>query len=108
MSTFDSQRAEAFVGRILQTLNNGALCLMISIGHRTGLFDAMRGAPASTSAEIATRAGLNERYVREWLGAMTTGGVVDVDESDDGVDLHAPLYTRSTCDAPGTRCSGAP
>lgn len=98
MSTFDSQRAEVFAGRILQTLNNGALCLMISIGHRTGLFDAMRGAPASTSAEIATRAGLNERYVREWLGAMTTGGVVDVDETSTRFrlpDEHAAFLTRA-------------
>ena len=52
---------------------------MISVGHRTGLFDTMRDAPPLTSGELAARAGLNERYVREWLGAMVTGRVVDVD-----------------------------
>lgn len=60
--------------------------MMISIGHRTGLFDAMTrgacpetGAPASwTSAELAKAAGLSERYVREWLGAMVTGRVVSL------------------------------
>ena len=57
-------------------LNDGALCLMASIGHRTGLFDAMRDQPPQTSDEIASRAGLNERYVREWLGAMVTSGVI--------------------------------
>src|SRR5262249_51838265 len=35
--------------------------------------------PPATSEQIALAAGLNERYVREWLGAMVTGGVVDVD-----------------------------
>jgi len=52
---------------------------MMSIGHRTGLFDALRTLPPATSAEIAKQAGLNERYVREWLGAMVTAGVVEVD-----------------------------
>jgi 2-polyprenyl-3-methyl-5-hydroxy-6-metoxy-1,4-benzoquinol methylase len=52
---------------------------MASVGHRTGLFDAMKDQPAATSGEIAAWAGLNERYVREWLGAMVTGGVVEVD-----------------------------
>ncbi len=98
MSEFDPKRAEAFAGRLLQTLNDGALCLMISIGHRIGLFDSMRGQPASTSKEIAERAGLNERYVREWLGAMTTGGVVEVDEASTRFrlpDEHAAFVARA-------------
>jgi hypothetical protein len=65
---FDPAKAEAFAGQILTTLNHGAVCLMLSVGHRTGLFDIMRDAPPATSDEIAQRAGLKERYVREWLG----------------------------------------
>ena len=80
-ATFDPAKASAFAERLLTTLNDGALCLMISVGHRTGLLDAMRDLEPSTSAEIATKAGLNERYVREWLGAMVTGRIVDVDAS---------------------------
>jgi len=76
---FDSAKAEAFAGRIVTALNDGALCLMMSIGHRTGLFDALREAPPATSEEIATRAKLQERHVREWLGAMVCAGVVEVD-----------------------------
>jgi 2-polyprenyl-3-methyl-5-hydroxy-6-metoxy-1,4-benzoquinol methylase len=79
---FDSTKAEAFSGELLTALNYGALCLMISVGHRAGIFDAMRGLPPSTSEEIATTAGLNERYVREWLGAMATAGVVHLDPSN--------------------------
>jgi len=96
-SSFDGQKAEAFAGRLLTALNDGALCLMASIGHRTGLFDAMRDQPPHTSSEIASRAGLNERYVREWLGAMVTSGVVNVDAQGTRYHLppeHAAYLTR--------------
>jgi 2-polyprenyl-3-methyl-5-hydroxy-6-metoxy-1,4-benzoquinol methylase len=76
---FDPAKAEAFAGRIVTALNDGALCLMMSIGHRTGLFDVLREAPPATSEEIAERAKLQERYVREWLGALVCAGVVEVD-----------------------------
>ena len=97
-AAFESVKAEAFADRFLAALNSGALCLMASIGHRTGLFDAMSGLPPSTSAEIASRAGLNERYVREWLGAMVTAGVVEVDQASTRYVLpaeHAACLTRA-------------
>ena len=97
-TSFDAERAAAFSGRLLDVINHGSLSLMISIGHRTGLFDVMRGLPPSTSAEIASAAGLQERYVREWLGAMVTGGVVDVDETSTRYGLpaeHAAALTRA-------------
>ncbi|MCH7517593.1 MAG: class I SAM-dependent methyltransferase [Candidatus Dadabacteria bacterium] len=73
----DEVKSEQFAERMMTILNHGALNLMISIGYRTGLFDVMSELPASTSEEIAKAAGLNERYVREWLGAMVTGGIID-------------------------------
>jgi ubiquinone/menaquinone biosynthesis C-methylase UbiE len=95
---FDQAKAEAFAGKVLTALNHGALCLMVSIGHRTGLFDSMSQSPPSRSDEIATRAGLHERYVREWLGAMVTGGVVDFDPASNSYSLpaeHAAFLTRA-------------
>ena len=77
-SRFDQAKAEAFGDRFLTVLNNGALCLMISVGHQIGLFDVMSRMPPATSEDIASQSGLNERYVREWLGAMVTAGVVEV------------------------------
>jgi 2-polyprenyl-3-methyl-5-hydroxy-6-metoxy-1,4-benzoquinol methylase len=97
-SPFDPKRAEAFAGRLLSALNDGAFCLMASIGHRTGLFDAMRDQAPLTSPEIASRAGLHERYVREWLGAMVTSGVVSVDPQSVRYHLppeHAAYLTRA-------------
>jgi hypothetical protein len=96
--SFDAARAEAFAGSLLNTLNGASLSLMISIGHRTGLFDTMSGLPPVTSAELADRAGLNERYVREWLGAMVTGRVVEVDAATGRYSLpgeHAAFLTRA-------------
>jgi ubiquinone/menaquinone biosynthesis C-methylase UbiE len=96
--TLDSAKAEAFAGRLMTALNNGALCLMTSIGHRSGLFDVMREMAAATSEEIATKAGLNERYVREWLGAMVTAGVVEMDSEKNHYSLppeHAAFLTRA-------------
>jgi SAM-dependent methyltransferase len=74
---FDEQRANHFADRVRTILNGGALALMISIGHRTGLFDVLRRLQATDSATIAARAGLDERYVREWLSAMVSGGLVE-------------------------------
>ena len=93
----DRKRQEAFGDRMLEILNAGAVGVMISIGHRTGLFDTMRGLAPSTSQEISDAAGLNERYVREWLGAMLTGGVVECDEEGERFWLppeHAAWLTR--------------
>lgn len=86
----------AFSGRLLSTANEAAMALMLSIGHRTRLFEAMKAGPA-TSADLARRGNLAERYVREWLGAMVTGRVVDLDAAT-GLyslpDAHAAFLGR--------------
>jgi hypothetical protein len=97
-AVFDPAKADAFGSRFLSALNHGALCLMVSVGHRTGLFDVMSQSPPAASEEIAAWAGLNERYVREWLGAMATGGVVEVDPATALFSLppeHAAFLTRA-------------
>ncbi|GAB1515293.1 class I SAM-dependent methyltransferase [Actinophytocola sp. KF-1] len=92
----DQARREAFGRHVVGTLTGGAMTMLMSLGHRTGLFQAAAAGPA-TSAELAARAGLHERYVREWLGAMVTGGFFT---HDDGVYTlpaeHAALLTGDT------------
>ncbi len=93
----DAQKSEAFAGRLLGMLNEGSLAVMISVGHRTGLFDTMSKLTASTSEQIAESAGLNERYVREWLGALTTGRIVEYDPITKTYSLppeHSAYLTR--------------
>ncbi|HEY9403080.1 MAG TPA: class I SAM-dependent methyltransferase [Pyrinomonadaceae bacterium] len=91
-------RAELFAEKMLGAFNAASVALMTSIGHRTGLFDVMATLPPSTPAGIAGAAGLNERYVREWLGAMTTGLVIEYDADADTYSLpteHAAFLTRA-------------
>jgi len=95
---FDEAKAEAFTEKLLGMLNGGALALMTSLGHRAGLFDAMSGLPPASSQRIAAAAGLDERYVREWLGAMVTGGIVDYEPREGHYQLppeHAASLTRA-------------
>lgn len=73
------ETAEEFSERMVEAIDSASLAILLSVGHQTGLLDTMAGLPPSTSTEIADAAGLNERYVREWLGGMTTGHVVDYD-----------------------------
>jgi ubiquinone/menaquinone biosynthesis C-methylase UbiE len=97
-TTFDAERAEAFAGRMLEMLNGGALMVMTSVGHRTGLFDVLGELDGATSHELAEAASLDERYVREWLGAMTAGHIVELDPESGRYSLppeHAAWLTRA-------------
>jgi SAM-dependent methyltransferase len=73
---FENDVAEAFLERTCEIINSGAQSVMISIGHRAGLFDVMAKLDPETSNEIAATAGLSERYVREWLAVMVTAGII--------------------------------
>ncbi|WP_170765843.1 class I SAM-dependent methyltransferase [Ruegeria lacuscaerulensis] len=96
--TFDEAKAERFGEKMVGTLNGAALALMTSIGHRTDLFDVFAGMPNVTSATLADKAGLSERYVREWLAVMVTSGVVEYDPETETYTFppeHAALLTRA-------------
>lgn len=85
--TPDADRVAAFEARLLKALNDGGMLAMLSLGHRTGLLQAMAGAAPASAAAIAQRAGLHPRYVREWLGAMVTADVVIMDPDADTYHL---------------------
>lgn len=94
----DQAKAEAFAGQVLGILNGAAIAQMMSLGHHTGLYDAMAGLSPSTSEQIAEAAGLNERYVREWLGTMVTGRIVEYEPAGRTYRLppeHAGMLTRA-------------
>jgi ubiquinone/menaquinone biosynthesis C-methylase UbiE len=96
--TFDEAKAGAFAEKMMTNFNGAAVSLMVSIGHQTGLFDSLADGVSGTSQEIAEKTGLNERYVREWLGAMTAGGLVELDHSAGTYRLppeHAAFVTRA-------------
>ena len=70
---------EDFAARMVSAIDGASLALLMSIGHQTSLWDVMSGAPPATSAQIAASVGLNERYVREWLGGVVAAEVVEYD-----------------------------
>lgn len=97
-TALDEPTLQAFEGRLVGALNDAAMMLMVSVGHRTGLFDRLAGRDGVTSIELARAAGLHERYVREWLGAMVASGIVEIRPDRDSYRLpaeHAALLTRS-------------
>jgi SAM-dependent methyltransferase len=97
----DHSEIEQFAGRMIGVVNDGMLCVLASIGHQTGLFDTLAELPACSSEQIADAAGLDERYVREWLGGMTVGRIVD---HDPATDTYALPPERAAC---LTRAAGA-
>src|SRR5687768_7969992 len=94
----DPGKVEEFAGQMVGLLNSSMLGLMTSVSHRTGLFDTMATLAPSTSAQVAEAAGLDERYVREWLNAMTVGRFVEYDPDSQTYALppeHAASLTRA-------------
>jgi SAM-dependent methyltransferase len=95
--SFDQAQAEAFLGRVAGIIDAAAVANMIAVGHRLQLFDTMSAMTPATSTEIAARAGLAERYVREWLAVMTVGRIVGYDPEAATYHLppdHAASLTR--------------
>lgn len=97
-TTLDTARLEAFGQHMGDVLNHSTLALLMSIGHQVGLYDALAELPPATSHEIAGASSLQERYVREWLGAMTVARIVEYDARDRTYWLpreHAAFLTRA-------------
>ena len=75
----EEERRETLV-RKLSAQAIGALDLLcVYIGDRLGLYRAMAGRPALTSAELAATSGVHERYAREWLEQQTMSGILEAE-----------------------------
>ena len=98
MAELDQAKVDSFTQAMTGILNGGTLALMTSIGHQTGLFETLATLPPSTSRQIADVAGLNERYVREWLNTMATGKIVTYAPENGTYALpaeHAAVLTKA-------------
>lgn len=101
MNAKSNEKGREFSKRLTAILNHGALNLAMALGYRTRLFDVMDEFKfPKTASAIARKAGLNERYVKEWLGVMVSGHIVEFSQSSSGDDLfylpkeHGDLITR--------------
>ena len=94
----DAAKTEAFAGKMMGILNAGFLAPVISVGHRLELFDELSASGPVTSDGLAERTGLHNRYVREWLGAMVVGGLIEYEPESQRYGLpaeHAAFLTRA-------------
>src|SRR3712207_7388065 len=73
-TSLDETRVAAFGEKLVGAYVGGMVTLMVDLASRTGLLDALATGPG-TSEEVAARAGLTERYVRECLGSLVTAGI---------------------------------
>src|SRR6516225_10009546 len=74
--SIDQAKTDAFLGKVLGDTSGMTVTIMASIGDRLGLFKNLSYGSA-TSAQLAVRAGINDRYTREWLGSMVSAGYVE-------------------------------
>jgi 2-polyprenyl-3-methyl-5-hydroxy-6-metoxy-1,4-benzoquinol methylase len=77
--TIDQARFEALFGTVFTHVAGAVSVLMAYMGDRLGLYAALREVSPATSAQVAAKAGLDERYVREWLSANAAAGYADWD-----------------------------
>jgi 2-polyprenyl-3-methyl-5-hydroxy-6-metoxy-1,4-benzoquinol methylase len=106
-AVLDNSLVMEFVERVVADGAAAVAGLSTALGDRLGLYSAMAGAGPLTSVQLADRAGLNERYVREWLAAQVAGKYVRYDEDADTyllpdehaavlADPHSPTYAVGT------------
>jgi SAM-dependent methyltransferase len=97
---------EAFVERAVADLAASYGGVMVSIGHKLGLYRALAGRGPVSSHELAARTGCEERYVREWLNSQVAGGYLDYHQESATYELppeHIPVLgdERSPIFIPG-------
>ena len=116
----DPQKLEAVMGQAVLDMGAAISAPLFLIGDRLGLYKAMAGAGPLKSTEVAERAGVAERSVREWLRNQAAGGYVDYDPAADTYDAAARagdrprrrgqpgLPARRLRASPSARCADEP
>src|SRR5260370_40140914 len=102
MSNIDEAKLQAFVFKIVTDAAASISAVLAFIGDKLGIYKAMAGAGPLSPAELASRAGLAERYVREWLGNQAAAGYVSYDAATNKYSLppeHAIALTDESSPA---------
>ena len=86
-TNIDEAKLEAFMGQAVVDMGAVISAPLFIIGEKLGLYKAMAGAGPLTSQQVAERAGVDERNVREWLGNQAAGGYVTYDPESDRYTL---------------------
>ena len=76
------ERRDALAGRLFEATLGAFELLSVYLGDRLGLYAALRERGASTPDELATAAGIDARYAREWLEQQAVASLLEVDSTD--------------------------
>ena len=77
----DPAKFEAFLGKMVNDMGAAISGALVITGTKLGLYKALADGGPATSQALAERAGIAERYAREWLSAQAASGFVDYDEA---------------------------
>lgn len=95
----DLAKTEAFVSKVLGDSSGMLATIMAAMGDRLGLFKNLVSEGPATSAELAARTGIHERYAREWLGGMASASYLEYDPASGRFTLpaeHVPVLAQET------------
>jgi 2-polyprenyl-3-methyl-5-hydroxy-6-metoxy-1,4-benzoquinol methylase len=81
MCTTTVDRSDALVERLFQDTIGTLELFSIYIGSELGLYERLAAEP-TTPAQLAARAGIAERYAREWLEQQAVAGLLEADDSE--------------------------
>jgi hypothetical protein len=84
--TSAASRRDALVDKLFAGAIGALELLSVYLGDRLGLYRALAERPGATPAELATVAGVHERYAREWLEQQTVSGILETENPDAGDD----------------------
>lgn len=119
MAEIDHDKLNGLVGKMLGDLGGAFSVPTVRIGLRLGLFDTLSAEGPMTAAQLAAKAGLTERYVREWAMAQAANGYVDFDAASDRFSLSpeqamvftvkdSPVYLEGAFDLVAAMIEGEP
>jgi SAM-dependent methyltransferase len=86
-SAINESKLESFVGQVLSDMAASMSGVLVNLGYKLGLYQAMMGAGAMTAAELAQKTNTHERYVLEWLNNQAAGGYIVYHPEQDAYEL---------------------
>src|SRR5580693_9338860 len=83
----DDSKLHQFMGQILSDLGGAASVALVRIGDALGLYKTLHERGPVTVAELAAEAGVNQRYLREWLSHQAASNYVSYDPATEKFTL---------------------
>jgi 2-polyprenyl-3-methyl-5-hydroxy-6-metoxy-1,4-benzoquinol methylase len=101
-TTVTDEQIEHQVGELVERFFSGTVAaielLSVHLGHRLGLYEVLATSESCTSSELASAAGIAERYAREWLEQQATAELIEVDDAEAPADRRRYHLAQATAE----------